>query len=145
MKSKLLIALVAALLASPAYAQFLGGSAADDDNVTEKPLGETPKPEGRTPDRDTQAPQQVDFSAPEQMDFSMNAASPHTPAEGRNRTPARRAPARIDRNVDRLADEAVDSLIGASATAKKNEVDRPAATGFGPAPRGFAGGAVGSR
>ncbi len=124
MKSKLLITLLTSVLATPVYAQFLGGSAGDEEDLTAKALGQTPAPEGRTPDRATKPPpQQVDFSAPEQIDFGVDAALPEGPAEPGNRTPARRTPATMDRAVDRLADEAVDSGFGAGNT-PKNEADR---------------------
>jgi hypothetical protein len=111
-RSRLLIAVLASLLASPVHAQFLGGSAADERS---EPLGQAPLPEGRTPDRTTKPPQQVDFNAPHQMDFGMDAARPDEPVERRAGAPA----GRMDRRLDRLADEPVDSAVGASAATKR--------------------------
>ena len=145
MRSRLLLALLTSVLATPVYAQFLGGSASDEENLTAKPLGETPPPDGRTPDRSTKPPQQVDLRAPEQIDFSVKAAAPHTPEDDpRDRAPERRKPGSLDRAVDRLADEAVDSRIGARNTTK-NAVDEPSRVELGAAPRGFAGSTGASR
>ncbi len=137
MKSMLLITLLTSVLASPVYAQFLGGSAAAEQDSMEKPLRQRSVPEGRTPDRSMRPPQQVDFSAQEQVDFSMNTPLPGTPVDPRKRTAARRSPGEIDRAVNRLADQAVDSRVGASDT-RKNEVDHPGRIGSGGAPRGSA-------
>ena len=116
-KSKLLVALLAALLGSPVYAQLRDGSAFNRENFHEddEPLWDTPGPPERTPDRSTKPPQQVDLSAPGQMDFSVDAALADTPADRRDRTPApRRPPVSLDRMLDRHADRAVDSAVGAS-------------------------------
>lgn len=120
MRSRLLIAVLASFLASPVHAQFLGGSAADERS---EPLGQAPLPEGRTPDRTTKPPQQVDFSAPHEMGFGMDAARPDEPVEGRAGEPvegrASAPPGRLDRRLDRLADQPVDTAVGASAAARR--------------------------